>query len=169
METDKKVILGFVFGSILIMGIILGLSFSSSGKSKDQITEFSENDENRPIITMAEKTFDFGNIKSQDEVIHEFKFENTGKSDLEITDITTSCMCTTARVVINGDQSQEFGMHSDSSWVGKVSPQQNGTIKIFFDADYHKGVTGAITRGITFKTNDPKNPEINLTIEADIV
>ncbi|MES2427166.1 MAG: DUF1573 domain-containing protein [Bacteroidota bacterium] len=40
-------------------------------------------------------TYDFGKIKEGEKINHSFKFTNTGKSPLIITNATASCGCTT--------------------------------------------------------------------------
>ena len=167
METNTKITLTIVLGSIVVLGIIIGLSFLNT-ESSVQLTQYSSDDTSKPKIEIKEKSFDFGEVDPKDEVIHEFKFENTGKSNLEITDIITSCMCTIARVIINGQKSPEFGMHGGPKWIGEIAPGQSGTIEVVFDPDFHKGVKGAVTRTISFTTNDPHNQEIELMIGGSI-
>ncbi len=46
-------------------------------------------------ITFEEKEFNYGRIKPGDIVKHQFKFKNTGKADLIISNAVASCGCTT--------------------------------------------------------------------------
>jgi Protein of unknown function (DUF1573) len=48
-----------------------------------------------PVITLEKNTHDFGDIYQGDVVEHTFKFTNTGNQPLLITNIQTSCGCTT--------------------------------------------------------------------------
>lgn len=48
-----------------------------------------------PILTLEKNTHDFGDIYQGDVVEHIFKFTNTGNQPLIITNVTTSCGCTT--------------------------------------------------------------------------
>ena len=57
-------------------------------------SEQTTSNEKLPQITFAEESFDFGKIKQGDVVDHQFKFKNTGKSDLIITSASGSCGCT---------------------------------------------------------------------------
>lgn len=50
--------------------------------------------ENYPIMTFETKEHDFGTIQQGEMVSYTFKFTNTGKSDLVITDAKASCGCT---------------------------------------------------------------------------
>jgi hypothetical protein len=51
---------------------------------------------NGPAITFTEMKYDFGQIKQGEEVTHVFKFKNTGTAPLIISNIGTSCGCTTS-------------------------------------------------------------------------
>ncbi|WP_428329180.1 DUF1573 domain-containing protein [Mucilaginibacter sp.] len=50
--------------------------------------------ENAPVMKFEKDTHDFGKIKAGDKVIYDFKFTNTGKSPLIITDAIATCGCT---------------------------------------------------------------------------
>jgi hypothetical protein len=47
-----------------------------------------------PNIEFEEEIHDFGKIIEGETVSYSFKFKNTGKSDLVIADVSTSCGCT---------------------------------------------------------------------------
>jgi hypothetical protein len=47
-----------------------------------------------PQIKFEEEVHDFGKIIEGETVSYSFKFKNTGKSDLVIADVSTSCGCT---------------------------------------------------------------------------
>jgi hypothetical protein len=46
-----------------------------------------------PFIKFEEEVHDFGKIIEGETVSYSFKFTNTGKSDLVIADVSTSCGC----------------------------------------------------------------------------
>lgn len=52
--------------------------------------------ENQPKMEFAETEFDFGTITDGDKIKHVFKFKNTGKSNLIISEVGTTCGCTVA-------------------------------------------------------------------------
>jgi hypothetical protein len=47
-----------------------------------------------PAFVFQEEVHDFGKIIEGESVSFDFKFKNTGKSDLLISDVSTSCGCT---------------------------------------------------------------------------
>lgn len=65
--------------------------------SEEKVAEAADRDANAgkfPIITFAEKEFDFGTIDQGTKVEHVFKFTNTGDAPLVIVDAKSSCGCT---------------------------------------------------------------------------
>ncbi len=52
------------------------------------------NTANLPVLEFKQDIHDFGNVIRGEVVTYSFKFENSGKSDLIIADITASCGCT---------------------------------------------------------------------------
>jgi len=103
-----------------------------------------------PKILLEEEGFDFGTAKQGKEVIHEFKFKNTGDADLVITDLRTSCGCTAA-------------VTSDKT----IPPKKQGTIKVTFNTG---GRSGPQTKTVTIVSNDPEKPnaEVRLTGKVDL-
>ena len=116
-------------------------------------------------------SFEWGEINiNGGNATHEFVIENRGTGNLELANIITSCACTSAQVKINGTTSPYFGMHSASSWIGKVEPGQAATLTVIFDPLYH-GPTGVgpIERLISVKTNDPQNAEMEFNLTGDVI
>ncbi|MCB9031000.1 MAG: DUF1573 domain-containing protein [Chitinophagales bacterium] len=86
----------------------LALGFMSCNESKEnsdgslptdlihnpQSAEGEVDMENLPIMTFEKDLHDFGEIVQGEKVTYEFKFTNTGKSDLLITSARASCGCT---------------------------------------------------------------------------
>jgi len=86
-----------------------------------------------PVLTFAEKQFDFGDIKADGKVQHIFKFTNTGKTPLLIADATASCGCTTP------------------SWTKEaVAPGASGEMEVQFDS---RGKQGLISKQVSVRAN----------------
>jgi len=162
---------------IITIGVIVGAvvfgsnsSESNGDESSSQgLTSYSQDDENAPKAEIKEADYDFGKVASKDEAKHEFEIKNTGKSDLEITDIVSSCGCTTAKVKIDNKTSPKFGMHNNPAWTGKIKPDKNAIIEVTFDADFHPNTSGSVTRTISLTTNDPDNPTVEFVIQANVI
>jgi Protein of unknown function (DUF1573). len=96
-------------------------------------------DANKPVLTFAEKSFDFGTIKEEaGKVSHEFAFKNTGKAPLVIQQVTASCGCTTP------------------SWTKEpIAPGANGAITVTYSTT---GRPNSFQKAITVVNNSAENP-----------
>ncbi len=102
---------------------------------KEHFTQ--EQIDNPPVFTLiSDKTYDFGTIKQGDVIEHIFKFKNTGKSDLIIRKMKSSCGCTAASV---GSKT--------------IKPGEEGSIKAVFNS---RGKRGQQHKSITVTTNIPE-------------
>src|SRR5580698_1591569 len=50
---------------------------------------------NAPKLLFPEDTYNFGEVSEGPQVTHEFKFTNTGKEPLVLSNVKASCGCTT--------------------------------------------------------------------------
>ena len=88
---------------------------------------------NAPVLTFAEKQFDFGDIQPDSKVNHTFKFTNTGKTPLLIADATASCGCTTP------------------NWTKEpIAPGATGELEVQFDS---RGKQGLISKEVNVRAN----------------
>ncbi|MCX6255968.1 MAG: DUF1573 domain-containing protein [Bacteroidia bacterium] len=106
--------------------------------------------ENAPVFKVASTTFDLGKIKGSTQNEVEFKFTNEGKNDLMIRYIRSTCGCT---AVQQGNQG-----------VG-IKPGESSSIKAVFNSGSYMG---KVTKAIYVYTNDPKNSEVVLMLNADV-
>lgn len=98
------------------------------------------------VATFDAQNFDFGKIKQGTPVTHEFKFTNTGKVPMIITNVQASCGCTTP------DWSKD-----------PVPPGGKGFIK----ATYNAASTGAFNKAVTVTANIP-NGSVQLFIKGEV-
>jgi len=101
-----------------------------------------------PRIRFQELTWDFGKTKERKVLMHRFSFENTGDSPLIIDKVTTSCGCAAA-------------MLSKRT----LAPGEKGEIMVHLST---RGYKGQIEKYIIIASNDPRAPELFLTISAHI-
>ena len=114
-----------------------------SGLSKEEL-------ENAPVFDITSKTFDLGKIPGQKANDVEFTFKNSGKSDLIIRYIKSSCGCTAVQQGVQGQG---------------IKPGESSSIKAVFNSGSYKG---KVTKAIYVYTNDPKNSEVVLMLNADV-
>jgi hypothetical protein len=105
---------------------------------------------NAPVFRISSNTYDLGKIKQSTQNEVEFKFTNEGKRDLVLRHIRSTCGCT---AVQQGNQG-----------IG-IKPGESSSIKATFNSG---GYTGKVTKAIYVYTNDPKNSEIVLMINAEV-
>lgn len=162
---NNKLLIGIFAGSTLAI-LLLGLLLTS----KTQAPQLQSSDDVSASVLGA-KTHNWGNIDIRGGDVEKiFEIKNSGSVDLEMSNIKTSCMCTTAQVIVNGKISPIFGMHTLSSWKGVVKPDQVAQVKVVFDPMAHgpQG-TGPVTRSVFIETNDSSNPTIELRVSGVVV
>jgi len=98
------------------------------------------------VFAWDNTTHDFGKIKQGTPVTHEFKFTNSGKTPLVITNVQASCGCTTP------DWSKE-----------PVMPGGQGFIK----ATYNAASPGAFSKTVTVTANI-ETGFVQLTIKGEV-
>jgi len=103
-----------------------------------------------PVFKVASTTVELGKIKGSTQNEVEFKFTNEGKSDLLIRHIRSTCGCT---AVQQGTQN------------AGIKPGGSSSIKAVFNSGSY---VGKVTKAIYVYTNDPKNSEVVLMLNADV-
>jgi hypothetical protein len=101
-----------------------------------------------PRIKFAETVWNFGKISQGKAVSHEFVFTNAGDAALVIKRVTTTCGCTAALVSAE-----------------KLAPGEEGKIEVKFDT---RGYGGQVGKVVYVESNDPKAPQTQLEVRADI-
>lgn len=99
----------------------------------------------KAVLTEAVK--DFGSVAKGEKVATDFVVRNEGDAELEIVEVIPACGCT----VVGFDK--------------KIAPGASGKIHAELDT---ASFAGPLAKGITVLTNDPQNPRIQLTLQADV-
>jgi hypothetical protein len=101
-----------------------------------------------PVITFTKTEHDFGQVSEGEKVSYSFKFLNSGKSDLLISNVIASCGCTVP------------------SFPKKpIAPGETEFINVQFDS---KGRSGKFTKDITVYSNTIPN-SFQLIIKGNII
>ena len=124
------------------------------------------------MVQILEEDRELGTMLVSDERSAEFVLRNVGGTPLEISQVRTSCMCTLAQVIIDGEQSPLFNMEMHNSpsvqrWNGIVEPGLTATIQVIYKPSLMP-VQGSIARNVKFNTNDPTRPVVELGIHATV-
>jgi hypothetical protein len=116
----------------LILSTGLFLSFLFSANAQESVTESIN--PNASDITFENETIDFGTIDQGADGIRTFKFKNSGKSPLIISEVKGQCGCTTL----------------PDGWPKEpIMPGASGTIKVKYDTQR----VGAFDKKVTITSN----------------
>ncbi|MFW6101486.1 MAG: DUF1573 domain-containing protein [Bacteroidota bacterium] len=120
-----------------------------SAKITEDFSELSEEERaNAPHVEFEQTTFDFGTARQNSEKEHVFHFKNTGKSDLRIRKIRTTCGCTT----VEPDEKV-------------IAPGESSSFKVVFHTESREGQQN---KSVYFISNDPDNSNIKLNIKGKV-
>jgi len=110
---------------------------SSNGEVEDML----------PAFQFKEESFDFGSVTEGESVSHDFKFTNTGKSDLLISSANGSCGCTVP----------EYPKEA-------IKPGKQGVVKVTFNSQDKVGMQH---KTVTIIANTIPNSKV-LTIMGEV-
>jgi len=128
---------------VMLMAVSLFACNNNSNKVSTKVVKNSktagksEKPYDRPQIMFKENTYDFGKIIQGEKVKHTFHFTNTGRSDLVITKVSTSCGCTATDYP-----------HTP------IKPGESAKLDVVFDSHTKKGFQN---KTITVLTNTEPN------------
>jgi len=132
--------------------------FFSCGNDTDKISTELVNNPNSasgnvdlsklPVFQFNTEEHDFGRISEGEKVSFTFKFKNSGKSDLIISDAKATCGCTVA------DYPKT-----------PIKPGEESGISISFNSEGRRGIQN---KSVTLVANTQPNTKV-LTIKAEIV
>jgi hypothetical protein len=132
---------------VLIAILALSILTACNNGSTKPIAGAAFTKENAPVIKFDSGAYDFGKIKTGDKVTHEYKFVNTGKSPLIISDSYATCGCT-----------KPEWPHTP------IKPGDSGVVKVTFSSE---GKSGLQDKQITIVANTlPANTVVHLVGEV---
>lgn len=111
-------------------------------------------------VKFDENTFDFGEVMEGEKVVHSYKFTNTGKEPLIISNAKGSCGCTVPswpREPIAPGDSGEIKVQFDSKGKGKVGGN-NQSKKVTITANTDPAQTFLTIKGKVNKDADAAKP-----------
>lgn len=164
---DKKFLIGIIIFTVAVIGVGIFLTSGTPSKAVLEKTGGTK-------IETPETKYDFGTIKlNGGNVQHAFAIKNTGKEDLRIANLSSSCHCTKVHFEKKGQKGPAFGMKGaggDSDWVGILKPNEEGKLITVFDPAFHgpQGI-GSISRIVSAETNDPDSPYVEFNFSANVI
>lgn len=133
----------FLLCSLAVLGIVsTGIAQNSKAKTSQINTKNTG-----AKIEFESETIDYGTIENNSDGNREFKFTNTGKSPLVISNATGSCGCTVP------------------TWPKEaISSGESASIKVHYDTKR----TGAFNKSITLVSNAVNEPTKILHIKGNV-
>ena len=123
--------------------LFFGLAFT--GKAQESATP--NIDPNAPELKFDNETIEYGVIDYDANTVREFKFKNTGKSPLILSNVQVSCGCTNV-----------------DGWPKEpIAPGKSATFKVKYDSKR----VGKFDKKITVTSNS-KTPSTVLTIKGEV-
>lgn len=129
---------------VAVLGLLSSCGDEASSRVKkenvDRVEQEAIDKANSPVMTFEETKYDFGEMVEGDILETVFKFKNTGKSPLIITNARASCGCTIP------DYSRE-----------PIAAGEEGEIKVKFNS---RGKHGKQNKRVTITTNTENGREL---------
>lgn len=153
MTKEGKIILSVIIGLIVIFGgLAFWLTKSVGGEGGDS---FIKNSPVGNLEASPSGMMNLGNVSYSGGIVSKsFDIENTSDQDITLRKITTSCMCTTAKLIINGKETKFYGMEMNGDLNPlldyKLPAGANARAVFDFDPAAHGPAgTGSFERTIT--------------------
>ena len=141
-------------------------------KAKYREILIAEAPDDRPILALSPAEKDLGDVSQKaGKTSTLFEISNEGQTDLVIDKLETSCGCTSASIVFNGEEGPVFGMpghgvneNIPEGWNVRIAPGEKAELKVYYDPYVHKEFRGAAMREIYVSSNDPIDVQKKVTV-----
>jgi hypothetical protein len=101
-----------------------------------------------PTISISEEEWDFGKIKEDERPVHIFTIKNTGREELIISRVRSSCGC--AATMLSSDN---------------IQPGKSAELKVTFNPT---GYNGLVKKNIYIESNDPQLSKAKITVIIEV-
>lgn len=156
-----------ITGGLIILGITGLFWWGAQNKAQS-----AQNTTQPSMLAAAQKFHNFGTISMKNgNVERVFEVKNPTGADINLTSVTTSCMCTTAYIVKDGARKGPFGMPGHGGLVPKaneiIRPGETLNISVVFNPNAHgpSGI-GFIDRFVYLE--DENGGVLELEIQASV-
>lgn len=153
----------FIFVILIILFVGGFVVYKISGGEKIQTAQaYMEVD--KYSINLGKVSMASGIVKTN------FNLKNSGDQEMEINALQTSCMCTTVKLIIDGNESPIFGMHANPAWKANLAAGASAVLEVSYDPNAHgpEG-TGPFERLILVGSNAGNKEELQLKISGTVV
>ena len=128
----------------ITLGFLICLVFTAKSQ---EVLSTPNIDPNAPDIKFEAESIDYGTLEYDGNTLREFKFKNTGKSPLILSNVQVQCGCTNV-----------------DGWPKEpIPPGKSSSFKVKYDSKR----VGKFDKKITV-TSNAKNPSVVLTIKGEV-
>lgn len=117
-----------------------------------RVRVLGESDRASGQIAVETLQADFGTVTQNRPVSRTLDIRNEGLGVLAITELSTSCSCTTAEIEAD-----------------RIPPGESATLTVSFDPRTHNGATGRFMRRVYVRSSDPDTQEVVYTFTVTVV
>ncbi len=105
MKRPDPIVIGIAVLTVVVVG---GIFYAASRTEKTNIEQYQQGSAERPRLEISQSSFDFGRVTLTDKKKQDVSITNTGTKPLVISGLLTSCNCTFAQLVMDGEASPKF-------------------------------------------------------------
>lgn len=168
-KNNSRLIIFILIATVVTLGTTL-LAVVLNPQSKSMGDDVAK-------LSASSYHYDFGTISMADGLAkHTFTIKNEGTANLKLSKISTSCMCTTVILDIDGVKSPKFGMAGHGTnpvfWSEELAPGHTANLEVIFDPLAHgPDAVGPITRTVTMYSNDGgrSNTRQTFTLTGNVI
>ncbi len=157
-----------VFATLLLLAGLLWLA-RPDGQSAAQVLPSA--DATLALTVQGSNNYDFGKVSmAAGKVSRQFAIKNESDQAITIEKMYTSCMCTTASLILAGEQFGPYGMpgHGFIPAINQIiNPGKEAIVNVVFDPAAHgpAGV-GRINRTVSIENNAGQPLELHFTAQV---
>ncbi len=160
-KTTKK----WIIRSIIVLLLIVAIYFLFI--KKPDIS-------GKGILRVSPDSYDFGSVSLRGGTVSaKIPLINIGEGDLTIKALDSSCGCTTASVINNGQEGPIFqmAMHGKNprNWKTVIKPGEQAFLKVYYNPNVHPELRGPVTRVVTILSDDPLDNQQQVKIKVNQV
>lgn len=153
----------------VLVGVVIVVAIAITSQAPATPVPVAATPGAEPQVVVSETAIDLGEMGVNEERSKDITITNTGKGPLILSRVRTSCDCTYADITIGGrTTSFNMEMHNPAAlrqWTGTLAPGESATLKAIY-RPYIMPVQGPVERMISFNTNDPKRPTVEIPLRA---
>lgn len=149
-----------------------GAFFDAAAAGQAQLWLEDKLPDARPTLVLDQEAIDLGTVRMVDGLVSaRFVLRNGGRAPLVITDINTSCMCTSASLETAAGRGPVFSYHGDKpeGWSATLASGEEATLIVTFDPNAHgPDAVGQFMREVSVTSNDPLRRQSTVRITVNV-